>query len=435
MDRKSPEGVNGKGKEKAPWDSSSVADSLSTSSGGSTVSRMLLPGSRTSSRASSVLSDAPSNISLSVESLSLPLEQPAHSPNNDSPPLFHAHGAARRQQLQLPPYTIAQQHHEQEITPARTKLSLPDSSKSQQSASSRPSTSTSSPVTRSNCRFHKISLPREEGGPRVYFLVPGCSLGDRELMEAQEIEDHGYATIEDGSRIVRDIESLDFSLYLVGFLRQLVGVDLLREQEVYYLPQPGEDPNRIGRRKPGVTRLSFRDVSDAGNPANSPRVVPRAHHSPSSSLSGAPHSVGSMSTSARKAQGSDQDSSSAVSYSDHELDDESLVTPTRKQRSNPGVSSKTALPSSSNVDVYPQSSYSTRAARRRKRDSESTTHKPPEEADGDLSNEVNASANGRPSELKRARTSDARTRNEDSDRKAKRKRLRLTSSTTAVEED
>jgi len=94
--------------------------------------------------------------------------------------------------------------------------------------------------TRSQCKYHRISLPKEEAGPRVYFLIPGCSLTNQELMEEEEIEDHGEATYEDSLRVVGDIESLYLDQQVIGVLRQLVGLDILREGEVYYLPQPGE---------------------------------------------------------------------------------------------------------------------------------------------------------------------------------------------------
>ena len=111
---------------------------------------------------------------------------------------------------------------------------------------------TSTPlVTRSHCRYRRISLPKEEGGPRVCFLVPGCSLNDRELMNEEEIEDHGDARNEDASRIIRDIENLAFDSNLIGVLRQLVGLDILREQEVFYLPQPGEE---VVRKLPNPPR-------------------------------------------------------------------------------------------------------------------------------------------------------------------------------------
>ena len=70
-------------------------------------------------------------------------------------------------------------------------------------------------------------------------------------MDEEEIEDHGDARNEDASRIIRDIESLSFDSNLIGILRQLVGLDILREQEVFYLPQPGEE---VVRKMPNPPR-------------------------------------------------------------------------------------------------------------------------------------------------------------------------------------
>lgn len=126
-----------------------------------------------------------------------------------------------------------------------------------------------SPVTRSNCRFHVISVPstepsdsesgdeaeastsrvRREDVPRFTFIVPGCSLGDAELMKEHDIRDHGFATEDEHRRMVTDIEDLEFDSYLIGVLRQLVGVDLLRLNEVFWLPGPGENLKRKKRRR------------------------------------------------------------------------------------------------------------------------------------------------------------------------------------------
>ncbi|KAM6502516.1 hypothetical protein JOM56_002493 [Amanita muscaria] len=139
-------------------------------------------------------------------------------------PMLHKHGrGAKNQSKQVLPSQ----------RPIQRTQSAPSGSRSSPLASQR--------ATRSNCRYRKISVPREEDGPRVCFLVPGCSLGDEEVVEDNEIEDLGEATYSDSLRMVRDIESL-FDSYLIGVLRQLVGVDLLREQEVFYLPAPGEEP-------------------------------------------------------------------------------------------------------------------------------------------------------------------------------------------------
>ncbi|KAL0571946.1 hypothetical protein V5O48_010018 [Marasmius crinis-equi] len=124
----------------------------------------------------------------------------------------------------------------------------PSSQSTQPTQAHHPARSANSPVTRSNCRYHKISLPETEDGPHIFFLVPGCSLTDRELIKEEEIIDHGDANSEDSARMVPDIESLDINAYVIGIIRLLVGPD--KEQEVYFLPKPGEERSRkMGRKK------------------------------------------------------------------------------------------------------------------------------------------------------------------------------------------
>lgn len=104
------------------------------------------------------------------------------------------------------------------------------------------------------------------------FLVPGCSLNDKELMKDEEIEDHGDATVEDSNRMIKDIESLNFHSDLIGILRQLVGLDILREQEVFYLPQPGEEVPRKNSLKKSESEKSamVRVPADSSSYAGSP---------------------------------------------------------------------------------------------------------------------------------------------------------------------
>ena len=104
-----------------------------------------------------------------------------------------------------------------------------------------PSSNTHTPVTRSHCRFHKISLPKEELGPRIFFIVPGCSLTRYKVIEDEEIEDHGDATYEESQRMVEDIETLDLDPYIIKVLKSLVGSEIMQQREVYYLPLPGEN--------------------------------------------------------------------------------------------------------------------------------------------------------------------------------------------------
>ncbi|CDO77046.1 hypothetical protein BN946_scf184403.g21 [Trametes cinnabarina] len=170
---------------------------------------------------------------------------------------------------------------------AAQKMLIPDSrgtSRASSVASNAPSTysglSLPSPTTDPRrallspdptCRFHTISLPkRTSSGPRIHFAVPGCSLGNAELMKDENIEDEGYVKAGDIPRLIRDVESLNLSPYLFGVLRQLVGVDLIREQEVFYIPRSGDGVVMKSRRKARRAKLrqmesiSARTLSNGG---------------------------------------------------------------------------------------------------------------------------------------------------------------------------
>lgn len=376
----------------------SVRDNASTSSGASAASRMLQPGSQSSSRAASIVSSAPST--QPSPTLRRQISNAGHQRN--PLPLLHTHGLHRHHPPPFSHVLLPQSHqHQRSLIPSQESNIPADTSSSLSSPAQRAPPVTSSPVTRSNCRFHKISLPREEGGPRVCFLVPGCSLGDRKLMAEQEIEDHGDAAVEDSTRMIADIESLDFSSYLIGILRQLVGVDLLREQEVYYLPQPGELRHRKARRKLAgekstLGRLPSRDsaaITDAGRIAGSPRAPIASARSPTASVSRAPTSAGgSTSTSGvsirQKALGSENDSFSLASWSDDESSDANETETPESKRRRKGA----ALDGNSDVQVgemLPPSSSRPLKPRRSKRSSiDSIAFKPePERAGTDSSDE------------------------------------------------
>ena len=111
--------------------------------------------------------------------------------------------------------------------------------------------------TRSQCRYRKISLPREENGPRVTFCVPQCSLNNKELMEEEDITDDGVATVRDFERLWDHVEEQNLNHYLIGVIRQLVGLDLLRENEIYYLPTD-EEIKRVERRQKREERRKSR---------------------------------------------------------------------------------------------------------------------------------------------------------------------------------
>jgi hypothetical protein len=74
---------------------------------------------------------------------------------------------------------------------------------------------------------------------------------ERKAMIEEDIRDHGYATEEDRRFMVADIESfLDSDL--IRIVRKLVGVDLLREHEVFYLLASKERRGRKGRKSQAV---------------------------------------------------------------------------------------------------------------------------------------------------------------------------------------
>ena len=132
-------------------------------------------------------------------------------------------------------------------------------------------------------------------------------------MASEEIEDHGDATYEDSLRMIKDIQSLDFDSYLIGILRQLVGLDILREQEIFYLPQPGEE---VVRKTSPRKERPFRGA-DTSSYAGSPGSI----RSPTSMK--APTSVAdSTSTSAfRRRLGSEKGSVSVYSDTEFEASD------------------------------------------------------------------------------------------------------------------
>ena len=257
-----------------------ASEAASVSSSASAVRRLLHATSRAGSVDSSASGDAPRS-----------------SPSIKGPgkmiPLIHSHGTHHHGWSVPPP----------RISPTPSSVSCkgtrPEQAKSK-SPTPEPSTpslkkapSVNSPVTRSNCRFHKISLPRGQDGVRAYFIVPGCALGDGELMEGEDIRDEGYSTQEDHKRMLPNVETLDLSPYLIGVLRHLVGVDLLREQqEIFYLPSEEEKPKNRRQTSALESLRQFRRQSiSSGGPLardHSPRLSEVSHDrgSPPRSASG-----------------------------------------------------------------------------------------------------------------------------------------------------
>lgn len=312
-----------------------------SSGSGATIARMLHLSSQNSSRASSVTSSAESPL----QSPTLKRQSSSTNGRLTGPTLFHHH---------RPPATSRASAQNLKRSVSSSSSQARDPATSQPSPSQR-ATPTQSPVTRSMCRFHRISLPREENGPRVSFIIPGCSLGNKTLMDNEGIVDHGDATTLDHERMVGDIETLDFSSYLMGVLRQLVGVDLLRENEVFFLPQPGESygNKRHGKAKATVAKASSGDFAASASPQSttssfrgSTSRVKLGPPVPRTSLS----STGSASTSAgTKPRGSERPSISTDDGLTESEPEDSVSSQPKRRRENvsikqSGVASSEEMP-------------------------------------------------------------------------------------------
>lgn len=115
-------------------------------------------------------------------------------------------------------------------------------------------------------------------------------------MKEEDIVDLGVPTFPQGTKLLADLDHLNLNPYLMGVLRQLVGVDLLREQEVFYLPQEGEEyawkPKHHHKHTAPKTKLSARARKSIGAPIQS---APDSHGH-AESISVPPSRAGSVST-------------------------------------------------------------------------------------------------------------------------------------------
>ncbi|GAB1523446.1 hypothetical protein RhiTH_006594 [Rhizoctonia solani] len=111
-------------------------------------------------------------------------------------------------------------------------------------------------ATRSNCRYHKISIPTGNGNhdTKVNFVVPGCALLNQENMAEQGIEDYGLSTPEEEHRRITNLAKLEPSV--VEKLKVLVGSLLFNEGICGYLQ---------GHSLPNTTRSSPRNNSPSGS--------------------------------------------------------------------------------------------------------------------------------------------------------------------------
>ncbi|KAF9517619.1 hypothetical protein BS47DRAFT_1359418 [Hydnum rufescens UP504] len=153
--------------------------------------------------------------------------------------------AAASQESSPRPYVLLSRPH---IHHHRT-ASTPGVSGSNRAA---PNSLVTSHVTRSQCRFHKISAPGLIPGEVVHFVVPYCSLSATDVMKEEGIIDCGIASDADNRNKVTDVSHLDTTLASV--LRKLVGPDLMHEEVCA--------TRRGHKRKLSRLRLGLRDALD-----------------------------------------------------------------------------------------------------------------------------------------------------------------------------
>ncbi|KAF9461548.1 hypothetical protein BDZ94DRAFT_1299219 [Collybia nuda] len=296
-----------KGKRKelnSRQDSEQPSESSKSSGSTSKIPRRDTNASRESSIASSAPSDKSSTAHQPSPTVNKPITSRPPAPPPPPPPLMHTHSHAFRHVHHHP--SAPQQPRVQTQVRKASSLGSPAGESSTAKPTPPPQQPTrgasffaSSPVTRSNCRYHKISIPKEEDepdGPRVYFIIPGCSLGDQKLIREEFILDHGDATHEDSLRMVQDMEGWGVHPYIIGVLRVMAGVETTREQDFYYLPEPGEvrpEPKASPEKSTSAKHPS-RNYHENGATHGSPRTPVISNPSPTSSK--APISTASNST-------------------------------------------------------------------------------------------------------------------------------------------
>ncbi|CAE6412381.1 unnamed protein product [Rhizoctonia solani] len=146
---------------------------------------------------------------------------------------------------------------------------------------------TCSPMTRSNCRYHKISIPMDnDDGTRVMFIVPACTLHDEKAMKEQGIEDCGLSAPEEEHTRITNLAKAEPSV--VEKLQALVGTPIFQEGvcgylEPYLAPKASRSSprNKSSRLSEGRSSAEPKGSEKEGR-ARSPRTKPKSRSRPSS---------------------------------------------------------------------------------------------------------------------------------------------------------
>ena len=152
----------------------------------------------------------------------------------------------------------------------------PSASESSPHGHSAASQTTTGLVTRSQCRFHKVSAPGLVPETSVFFIVPGCALSATKVMKENQLVDCGLASAKDNASKITNVSQLPTELASV--LRQLVGHQLMHEGVCGYLSsQALQNDNAPSPEDAALSKEMEEYESDGGGPP-----TPRSLKSPQS---------------------------------------------------------------------------------------------------------------------------------------------------------
>ena len=212
-------------------------------------------------------------------------------------------------------------------------------------------------------------------------------------MEEEDIQEHGDVMSHD--ILDPDVENLD--PYVVGLLRQLVGVDLIRQQEVFYMPQKGEEyhtlpSEKINPRLSGIGTISAR----IGSTSTAARKKARG-----GKWGDTISSAGSRSASvARSDHASARSVHSSASVSDNEGSDAGSKPKAKRARRAPSTTPSIASTSSKQTVSSPRRNV----RRSRRLQPEAHAYKPSAESEEESSGEETRPKKGRTARRGKKRT-------------------------------
>ncbi|KAG9100969.1 hypothetical protein FRC06_003484 [Ceratobasidium sp. 370] len=143
-----------------------------------------------------------------------------------------------------------------------------------------------SPVPRSNCRFHKVTIPTDDkDAGKIEFVVPACALGRPEVLEEHGAEDCGLSTPEEEGLMVTDLSDMEPSI--IDKLKSIIGTTLFDENVCGYLPKSPATtsrpaPNRLkGSLRGSTSGLKFEPTSEGESKTAPTQTKPKPRSRPS----------------------------------------------------------------------------------------------------------------------------------------------------------